>query len=291
MVKNVFIRHLIITLSMFLIPNDEMFVRMNYKRKIGRSLNLENPKFFTEKIQWIKLNEKNQLYTIYSDKLLVRDYIEEKIGSRYLIPLLGVYGKFDDINFEELPESFVIQCNHDSGSTFVVNDKNDINIKEFKSFFNYRWKENYYHFTRERHYDGITPKIMITLMLGDSKGINDYKFFCFNGKVKYIQVDSSRFSGHQRSVFDIEWNRLDFKWRYEHCEPIPDKPNELKKMIDICEKLAEPFYFVRVDLYYVDGKIYFGEMTFTPVSGYEKFEKDEYDLEFGSSLILPIERR
>ena len=291
MTKNRILRKIILLASRILIPSDKLFTKINYRRKIGRKLNLKNPQYFSEKIQWIKLYEKNPLMTKYSDKVLVRDFVKETIGEEYLIPLIGVYDRVEDIDIDKLPEEFVIQCNHDSSSTHIVNNKKELDSKMLK-FYKNRLKENYYHYTRERHYKDIKPKILITELLKDSKedDIKDYKIFCYNGTPLFIQVDSTRFTNHQRSLFDVNWNKIETKWRYEYCNPSPDKPENLGEMLKIAEKLSKKFYFVRVDLYSVNNIIYFGELTFTPVSGFEKFEKDEWDLEFGKHLKLPLEK-
>ena len=281
MVKNRKLRKIILFLSRLLVPSDELFVKLNYRRKFNKKLNLKNPKTFSEKIQWIKLNETNPLMTICSDKVLVRDYVKNIIGEDYLIPVLGVYDSVDEIDFDNLPDEFVIQCNHDSSSTNIITDKSQI-TDDLKKFYKERLKENYYNYTRERHYKNIIPKIVVSELLKDEETheeIKDYKLFCFDGKVKYIQVDSTRFSNHQRTVFDVNWNKVNSKWRYEYCNPEPSKPEQLSEMIEIAEKLSKDFYLVRVDLYNINKKIYFGELTFTPVSGFEKFEKEEFDLE------------
>ena len=291
MTKNQTLRRLILFLSRVLVPSDKLFIRINYRRKIKRKLNLKNPKYFSEKIQWIKLYENNPLLTTCSDKVLVRDYVKDKIGEEYLIPLIGVYNNVDEIDAATLPNEFVIQCNHDSSSTHIIHNKTQLDKKMLK-FYKNRIKENYYHYTRERHYRNINPKILITKLLKDDKEqeIKDYKIFVFNGEPKYIQVDSTRFSNHQRSLYDLNWDRLDTKFRYEYCDPNPDRPEKLEEMLDLSRTLAKDFYFVRVDFYIVNNKVYFGELTFTPVSGFEKFEKDEWDLEFGKNITLPFEK-
>lgn len=291
MTKNKVLRKVILFLANLLIPSDEMFIKINFRRHIKKKLNLKEPKSFSEKIQWIKLYEKNPLLTQYTDKVLVREHIKEVIGEEYLIPLLGVYDKAEDININLLPDEFVIQCNHDSGSTNIINDKKQLDKKMLR-FYNNRLKENFYNYTRERHYKNITPKIMITELLKEPNrnDIKDYKIYCFNGKPEYIEVVANRFTNHQCSLFDVNWKKIDTRWTYDFCDPEPKKPENLAEMLEIAEKLSKEFYFVRVDLYYVNGKIYFGELTFTPASGLEAFEKEEYDLEFGSKLVLPFER-
>jgi hypothetical protein len=295
-------KKIIIKLKQYLsrfIPT-KIYLKIIYKKNFDRSLNLKNPQTLNEKIQWKKLYDKNPLYTRLADKYAVRDYIKEKIGEKYLIPLLYVTDKPEEIPFDKLPLPYIIKPNHGSAYILPIKKGADINkteiIKKCK-----RWlKTNIYYVVREWQYKDIPPKIIIEKLLlnKERKVPDDCRFYCFNGKVKLIQMDVGRFENHQRGLFDINWKPLPFTWctmvngklKYKTKEDIP-KPKNLKEMIKIAEKLSKDFDFVRVDLYSVDGEIYFGELTFTPASGLSPFIPEKYDLIYGKKLKLKGFRR
>ena len=245
-----------------------------------KELNWENPKTYSEKMNISKYLKSTELKTKLTDKYEVRDWVKNKIGEDYLIPLLGVYDSFDEIDFSKLPNQFVIKCNHDSGSVTIVNDKNSINYKELSKKYNYFLKRNLAYEQFEMHYLNIKPKILIEKYMG--KSINDYKFLCFSGKPYYVWVDFDRFSNHKRNVYDMnwklqKWNQMNYGNYSNEVQP-PSNFDEMKKLVKI---LSQDFDHVRVDLYDIGDRVYFGEMTFTNGSGLEVIEPSEYDLELG----------
>ena len=259
-----------------------------YKKVTGKKLNLQNPQTFNEKIQWLKLYDSTPIKTMLADKYLVREWVNEKIGEEYLIPLLGVWDKFDDIDFDKLPEKFVLKANHGCGWNIIVKDKNNFNINDAKKKFDV-WMNTNYAFKNglELHYKNIAPKIIAEKYIENDEGLLDYKFLCFNGKVKYVWVDTDRFTAHKRDIFDLDWNHLPFTIKFPNAKKTPGKPKRLKEMIELATELSKGFAHVRVDFYEVDSKIYFGEVTFTSGSGIEKFCPEEYDLKLGQMIELP----
>ncbi|MBE6453852.1 MAG: hypothetical protein E7017_03075 [Alphaproteobacteria bacterium] len=263
-----------------------------YKNVTGYNLNLDNPQTFNEKIQWLKLYDSTPLKTRLADKYLVRDWVKEKIGEQYLIPLLGVYDKFEDIDFAKLPNQFVIKCNHGSGYNIIVTDKEKLNLYDTKQKINKWMKENYaFKCGFELQYRDIKPKIIIEQFLSDNEcdELRDYKITCFNGVPEFIWIDECRYSDHKRNLYDLNWNQLNYKINSKYTTfPSPPKPFCLDKIISLAKILSEGFSYVRVDFYLVNNKIYFGEMTFTSSSGTEDVLPQSFDKYLASKLVLPI---
>ena len=269
---------------------DKLFLKLLYKKNIGKKLNFDNPKTFNEKLQWLKIYDRNPLYVKLVDKYEVRNYIKEKIGEEYLIPLIGVYNRFEDIKFELLPNQFVLKCTHDSGGVFVCKDKEKCDFMEMKNKVNKLLKRNFFYQSREWPYKEVKHKIIIEkYMQEDGKAeLTDYKLMCFNGKVKCTLVCSDRNSksGLRKDFYDTNWNRLPFQKHGKNLEHQMPKPENYELMVQLAEKLARDFKFLRVDLYEISGKIYFGELTLYPGAGIEKFEPSEWDEILGSWLEL-----
>ena len=268
-------------------------LRIQYKKMHGTELDLDNPKKYTEKIQWLKLYDNNSLRSVLSDKVAVRKWIKEKIGEDYLIPTIGVFNSIEEINWNSLPNSFVIKLNHGSGWNIIVRDKNNINIRKISKQIN-KWMKLDYAFWNafEIHYSPIKPKIIIEEFISDSNGkLNDYKFLCFDGTVKYCWVDFDRDTNHKRNVYDKDWVLQPWNQRnYGNYSGTVDCPKNYTQMWAIAEKLCQGFRHVRVDLYNVDGKIYFGEMTFTNGSGNEGIFPVEYEFVLGDLIPLPTDK-
>lgn len=260
-----------------------------YKKRTGKILNLENPQTFNEKIQWLKLYDNSPLKTRLADKYLVREWIEEKIGKDYLIPLLGVWDNFDEIDFDKLPDKFVLKANHGCAWNIIVKDKSKFDKKKAKKKFDKWMKRNYaYKAGFEMQYKDIPPKITAEAFISDSKGeLNDYKILCFNGKPQFIWIDQGRYTHRTENIYDTKWNLQPFLLTYENSKEEVPPPKNLEKMIELAEILSKDFALVRVDFYNVDGKIYFGEMTFTSASGVDVFKPEEYNLKLGQMLELP----
>lgn len=272
---------------------DSIMLPLQYKLKLGRKLNLKNPQRFTEKLQWYKMYYRNPVMHQCVDKYLVRDYIKNKGLEDILIPLIAHYNSMDEVQWDKLPMQFVMKTTHGGGglNVLVCNDKSEINFDEVKqklSFKNEPVKNNT--LGREWAYYGLQPGLVVEELLvnqdNPAAGMNDYKIFCYNGKPKYIVVDVDRYIGHKRNFYDVEWNNLHIGNDCPASDRDIEKPVGFEKMLEIAGKLSDGFPFVRVDLYNNGGKIYFGELTFYPWSGYVQFEPDEADLKFGDQFNL-----
>ena len=268
--------------------SDEKYIKIKYKMIFKEKLDLKNPETFNEKLQWLKLYDRKSIYNIMVDKHLVKDYVANLIGTEYIIPTLGVWNSFNEIDFDKLPNEFVLKCSHDSGSVFVIKDKKSMNISSLKKEITSKLNRNFYYQEREWPYKDVKPCIIAEEYKEDSlyKELRDYKLFVFNGKVKLLKIDFDRFSNHGANYFDVNGNLLDIG--EEYCPPNKNKdlnmPYNLPKMIEFAEKLANEIDFLRVDFYEVDNKIYFGELTFYPMSGFGKFLNDKDDLFLGGLL-------
>lgn len=278
-------------LSKMYFIDDKTFLKIKYRLSFGKKLNIEKPQTFSEKINWLKLYDRKPEYNMMADKYAVRNYIKEKIGEEHLIPLLGVWESFDDINFDELPEQFVLKCTHDTASVIVCKSKTDFDKNAARQKITKKLKTNLFWFGREWVYKDIKPRIIAEKYMEDSnsKELRDYKFYCFNGVPHYIYV-SRNLSNHalgQISFYDMNFEpapfgRTDFK-------PISDKimpPINLKLMEEYAKILSSGHRFLRVDFYEVDGKIYFGELTFYPTAGYMHFDPEEWDKKLGDLIVL-----
>ena len=268
----------------------ERGVALFYRRVTGKRLDLNNPQTFSEKIQWLKLYDSTPIKTRLSDKYLVREWIKEKIGEKYLIPLLGVYDRFLDIDFNQLPNRFVIKCNHGSGYSIIVKDKSQLDFAAAKSKVDAWMRENFaFKYGFELHYRDIEPKILIEQYLEEiNETLYDYHFFCSYGDVKQIWLDvASGTPQHKRKIYDKQWNELDFTVTWPRLEQSVPKPKHLETMIRLAESLSQEFSLVRVDFYYIDNKIYFGGMTFTSQGGTGKFNPASEDLRLGQQIKLP----
>lgn len=268
--------------------SDEQNVKFMYRLHLEKTLNLENPKTFNEKLQWLKLYDRKDIYSIMVDKYRVKEYVANIIGKEYIIPTLGVWDHYDDIDFNVLPEKFVLKCTHDSGGLVICKNKSELGLKT-KCKIERSLRRNYYWIAREWPYKTVKPRIIAEQYMTDGESdLNDYKFFCFNGKVKCFKIDFDRFANHKANYYDIEMNLLPFGERV--CPPDFerhfDKTENFEKMVQLAEKLAEGSRFLRVDFYNMNGNIYFGELTFYPNSGLGKFTDDKWDYILGSWISL-----
>ncbi len=263
-----------------------------YNRAMKAELDLDNPKTFNEKIQWMKLYDSTPIKTRLADKYLVRDWVTEKIGEKYLIPLLGVYDNFDDIDFDKLPNRFVIKCNHGCAYNIIVKDKNTFDKDDARHRVQHWMKENFaFKVGLELHYRDIQPKIIIEQFIENKSAddLYDYKFWCFDGQVKYIQFLSERnTAGLKMAFYDLKWNKQSFVYSYPLDQKEIPRPDNLDEMIHLAEKLSKGFSHVRVDFYRLDdGTIYFGEMTFTSASGAGKWNDEKIHRQLGDWIKLP----
>lgn len=281
----------ILNFKIFRIISDKMYLKIKYYLIIGNKLNLQNPKTFNEKLQWLKLYCREPEYTMMVDKYVVRKYIKESIGEEYLIPLLGVYDSFEDIDFDKLPNQFVIKPNHTSGNVFICKDKSKIDYQKLRKEINSWLSREYYWCHREWPYKNVKPIIICEKFLVDESGIElkDYKFMCFNGEVKCSFVCLNRDSSNGLNVdfYDMDWNPMPFERHYPNSGTVIPKPRNYDKMVEYARILSKGIPFVRVDFYESNGKLYFGELTFYPGSGFEEFIPESYDYLLGSWLALP----
>ena len=266
--------------------SDEEFIISEYKRRTGHELNLKNPERFTEKLQWLKLFYRDDIIEKCSDKYTVRLYVEEQGHAKLLNDLLGVYDDVNEIDFDKLPNQFVLKVSHGSGWNIVCKDKTKLNWFMYKKIIRSWMRQNLYVYGREWNYKELTPKIIIEKYIDSGDGqLTDYKFFCFNGKPEFVQVDRDRFQGHKQSYFDMQWKTLPFTTGYESIQETC--PGEFEKMKQLAQELAKPFPHVRVDFYNIKKKIYFGELTYFDGCGFYNYDPDEWDFYWGKQLELP----
>lgn len=273
---------------------DETYLKWLFFYKLGYKLDLDNPKSFNEKIQWLKLYDHRKIYTSFADKFEAKKLVSEIIGNEYIVPTIGVWEHFDDIDFNQLPQRFVLKTTHDSGGIVVVDDIRTFDREKAKKKLETSLKKNYAKLGREWAYEGVKRRIIAEEFLsnGEEKELIDYKFMTFNGKVKCSFTCSNRFSGDGLKVtfFDMNWKEMPFERKYPKSYSSINKPLNYELMIKLSEKLAEELPFVRVDFYEVNGKVYFGEMTFYPGSGLEDFRPLLWDYELGSWIKLNLNK-
>jgi hypothetical protein len=267
-----------------LIP-DELFIKGLFLLKHKAFLDDKNPRSFSEKINAFKLSDTITSYSHLADKYEVRQFIINRIGEEYLNELYGSYDSADEIDFNNLPERFVIKATHGSGWNLICKDKSQLNPTETKRLLNSWLKVNYYNLGKEKIYKNIKPRLVVEEYLEDkNKQLLDYKFFCFKGIPKYVQIDVDRYTNHTRCFYDMDWKKEAFTVHFPFYEGEVLKPLHFDKMKDLSAELSRDFTFVRVDLYNVDGRIVFGELTFTPGNGYENFHPQRNDLMFGELM-------
>ena len=270
---------------------DEQWIKYVYKKRLGNLPDLKAPKTFTEKLQWLKLYDRKPEYSSLVDKYEVRNYIERTIGKEYLIPLLGVYDTFEEIDFDALPDQFVLKPNHTSGDIYICKNKSEIDYKKLKKIVNIWLRRNYYWVQREWPYKNIKPRILCEQYMVDDSGaeLKDYKVYCFQGEPKIIKVDFHRFIKHRCNIYDINWNYIPLSVEFP-TEPMLQikKPPKLPDMLRIAQILSKGYPYIRSDFYVVEDKIYFGELTFYPGAGLERYEPKDYELYLGNLINLPI---
>lgn len=267
----------------------EVYLKLLYQLRMNKKLDLKNPQTFNEKLQWLKLYHRKAEYTMMVDKYAVREYIVNTIGEEYLIPLLGVWDRFEEINFDQLPDQFVLKCTHDSGGLVICKDKTKLDIESAKRKITKSLRHNYYWFNREWPYKNVKPRIIAEKYMVDESGyeLKDYKFFCFNGVPKLVQVDFDRFKNHKRNIYDENWNFLDLQILYSNdVETIIRRPPKLDEMLNLAWKLSKDKPHARIDFYSIGDEVYFGEITFYHGSGMEPFDPVEWNDILGSWINL-----
>ena len=286
--RRFFLRHL--RKMRFLPP--KLYVKIHYEYFSGKTLDLDNPTDFNAKIEWYKVFFRPKLLNVLVDKYAVRAYVEDKIGAQYLNELYAVYDRPEDIDFDSLPNKFIIKANHTNGHNIIVHDKEKLDkdkvVKRFKKWLN---KNQYYRRGQEWAYKDVAPKIVIERFLkeDDKNTLVDYKFYCFDGVPKFIDVHLDREEDHKQGCFDLEFNLLPFgkSKSYKSISNGLEKPENLKEMVLLSKKLSEDLPFVRVDFYSVNGKSVFGEMTFYPSDARKQFYPEQYNKIIGDYFKLP----
>lgn len=273
--------------------SDKIYIMIKYYLCFGKSINLKSPQTFMEKQNWLKLYDRNPFYTTLVDKVEVKKYVASIIGNQYIIPTLEVWDSVDEIDFDILPQQFVLKCNHNSGKgMYICKDKSKIDIDKVKKGLKEGLKENYYLHSREWPYKNVKRRILAEKYMIDSKTneLRDYKFFCFDGVVKalFVATDRSKEDGETKfDFFDADYNHLPFTNGHPNADILPEKPKCFEEMKIVASKLSKGIPSVRIDLYEIDGSVYFGEMTLTHWGGFTPFKPDCWDSIFGEWIYLP----
>ena len=274
---------------------DEKFLSRRYRASLKRDINLNDPKTYNEKLQWLKLYNQKPEYTGMVDKYAVKEYVAKKIGEEYIIPTLGVWDKFEDINFDLLPDQFVLKCTHDSGGLVICKDKSRLDKHKAKNKIEKSLKRDFYITGREWPYKNVQRRIIAEKYMEDRETaeLRDYKFFCFNGEAKALFVATDRQTPGEEvkfDFFDMNYQHIAVRNGHENAKIPPQKPTQFDLMKELAGKLSQGIPHVRVDFYEVNGKVYFGEMTFFHFSGLVPFDPQEWDYTFGSWIELPTEK-
>lgn len=273
--------------------SDRTFLEKAYKAYMGRNLNLDSPKAYTEKLQWLKLYDRRDVYTTMVDKAQAKEYISRKLGTNeYCIETLGVWDHFDEIDFDMLPNQFVLKCTHDSGGIVICKDKTKLDFEKARETIEEGLKRSFFLQTREPQYKNVKPRIIGEPYIEDqsSKELRDYKFFCFDGKARCLFVATDRQVANEPTkfdFFDLNYTHLDIVNGHPNAKKVPEKPLNFELMKELAEILSKGFPHIRVDFYEANGKVYVGELTLHHFSGFEPFVPDQWDYTFGEWLVLP----
>lgn len=268
---------------------DDKYLKKLFKAHFHKELDLDNPVTFNEKLQWLKLYNRKPEYTMMVDKYKVREYIAQTLGEEYLIPLLGVWDDPDEIDFDALPDQFVLKCNHNSGRGMCIcKDKSKLDIPKVKAELRKGLKQDYYLTGREWPYKNIPRKIICEKYMSDGieENLKDYKFFCFNGAPKFMYISNDYSENATTDFFDMDFNHLEMRMKDPNSRVLPQKPHLFDEMKEIAEKLSREIPFVRVDLYVVGERIFFGELTFFHNSGFVTIHPDYWEKKLGDWIIL-----
>lgn len=272
---------------------DRPFLKLLYRIRVGKKLDLENPQTFNEKLQWLKLYDRRDIYTTFADKYECKRYVSSIIGDEYVNEIYGVWDRFEDIDFDALPDRFVLKVTHDSGGVVICRDKSSFDKKAAARKLKRRLRFNYYWVGREWQYKNVKPRIMAERYMEDYDGgmdLTDYKIHCYGGEPRIIQVIYNRFDkdGMRNDHYTLDWDKLDLvRGHYSKSDHVLERPEQMDEMLEIARKLCQGIPYIRVDLYLAKGKIYFGELTLFPASGMNPFTPSSYDDLFGSWIKLP----
>lgn len=269
--------------------SDEFYLKVVFRMRMGYKLNLKNPRSYSEKLQWLKLHDKRPEYTTMVDKVAAKDYVVNKVGEKYIIPTIGVWNNVEDIDWDSLPNQFVVKSTNDSGGIVVCKDKTKLNIDEAKKKLKKLGSRDYTKTSKEYPYHDVPHRFIAEKYMEDESGfeLKDYKIFCFDGSPKFLFVATGRQQHDTRfDFYDLDFNHLPVLNGHPNADLWPVKPENFSEMLDVAAKLSKGIPHVRVDLYNVNGKIYFGEMTFFHWSGMVPFEPLEWDYKFGEYINL-----
>jgi hypothetical protein len=272
---------------------DIPYLKMVFKAETGYKLNLDNPQTYNEKLQWLKLYDRKPIYTIFADKYAVREYVKKTIGEEYLVPLIGVYRTPDEMKWVDLPQQFVLKITNGCGKNIICKDKSQLNIEHSVQKLSAWMKKSIFWGGREWAYKNIIPKIICEELIQteDKKSPRDYKFLCFNGKPKLVQLHNDRYGNYTMDYYDIEWKKTEICKKGLPCSnEVAEKPVNFETMLDIARYLSKEATFARVDLYNERGRIIFGEITLYPNSGFSVFTDEKYDYLLGGWISLPKEK-
>lgn len=276
---------------------DEQYLKIVYKQRMGKKLNLKNPVSFNEKLQWLKIHDRKDIYTTMVDKYEVKKYVANIIGDEYIIPTLGIYDNWEDIEFDKFPNQFVIKCTHDSGGLVICKDKRQLDLKSARAKIERCLKNNFFYYGREWPYKNVKPRIIIEKYLKDNSNkdkceeIRDYKIFCFEGepKIMYISEGLENHSTASMSFFDMDFKLTDCKRKdFKQLNYKPKKPKSFEKMKSLSRILSKNLPHLRVDWYEIDGNLFFGELTFFTNSGFIPFEDEEWNNKLGKMINLDL---
>ena len=270
---------------------DKMYLQHYFAQRMGYYMDFDNPRTFNEKLQWLKLYDRKPIYTTMADKIEAKKWVAERIGEQHIIPTLGVYNSFDEIDFEKLPSQFVIKCSHDSGSVVICRDKQSFDFHKARNVIETGLHRNWYLIGREWAYKNIKPRILIEQFMKDScDELTDYKFYCFNGVPEFLYV-SMGLANHDTAFINylsLDWKKTPFhRPDFQEFKELPPPPYSFEKMVSLSEKLSKDIPFLRVDFYEIDKKVYFSELTFYPGCGMTPFVPEEWDEKCGNLIILP----
>lgn len=277
------------------IKDDRRYLTWYFRLATGYPLNIESPQSFNEKLQWLKLYDRKPEYTTMVDKYAAKEYVANIIGWEHIIPTLGVWDSVDDIDFDKLPNQFVLKCTHDSGGIVICTDKSQLDIEKAKAKLRAGLKRNYYPQSREWPYKDVPRRIIAEQYMVDESGyeLKDYKFFCFDGVPKALFIASERGNPNEETkfdFFDMEFNHLPFTNGHPNSTKPVLKPKGFDIMKELAGRLSQNIPHARIDFYDVNGQVYFGEITFFHFSGFVSFDPVEWDYKFGSWIKLPIDK-
>lgn len=272
---------------------DKVYLKMIYFCETGKRLNLTNPITYNEKLQWLKLYDRRPEYIKYVDKLEVRNYIKEKIGEKYLIPLIGVYNAIDEINWDELPERFVLKCTHASGYNVICKDKKQLDIEATKKQLKKWMKTNWFWYGREWPYKKVIPRIICEEFISEDGQIpDDYKVMCFDGEPFCIQLHKDRFANHTQDIYDLKGRLLPFNNKlYKRTNIKSINAEKLQEIVELSKIISKGYYHMRVDFYLINEKVYFGEITLFNANGFIEFEPDAYNEIIGDRIKLDLKNK